>query len=66
MENWGIITLRESAMLFDPKTGSASDQKLVAMIVNHEVAHQVEFINCIPVSKQKSFKNQTFRNRKRY
>ncbi|CAH3161876.1 unnamed protein product [Porites lobata] len=40
MENWGIITFRESALLFDPITGSAADQKLVAMIVNHEVAHQ--------------------------
>lgn len=60
MENWGIITFRESAMLFDPITGSAADQKLVAMIVNHEVAHQVEFINCIPGSKKKSLKSQTF------
>lgn len=53
MENWGIITFRESAMLFDPITGSAADQKLVAMIVNHEVAHQVEFLNCIPGLKKK-------------
>lgn len=43
MENWGLVTFRESAMLFDPDTGSAADQKLVAMIVNHEFAHQV---NC--------------------
>lgn len=57
MENWGIITFRESAMLFDPITGSAADQKLVAMIVNHEVAHQVEFFNCIPGSKKKSSKS---------
>ena len=60
MENWGIITFRESALLFDPITGSAADQKLVAMIVNHEVAHQVEFFNCIPGSKKKFFKPQTF------
>jgi len=52
MENWGIITFRESAVLFDPITGSAADQKLVTMIVNHEVAHQVEFFNCIPGSKK--------------
>lgn len=42
MENWGLVTFRESAMLFDPATGSAADQRLVAMIVDHESAHQVE------------------------
>lgn len=42
MENWGLVTFRESAMLFDPATGSAADQRLVAMIVDHEFAHQVE------------------------
>ena len=50
MENWGLVTFRESAMLFDPATGSAADQKLVAMIVNHEFAHQVESHPFIPVT----------------
>ena len=54
MENWGIITFRESALLFDPITGSAADQKLVAMIVNHEVAHQVEFSTVFQVQRKKS------------
>lgn len=42
MENWGLVTFRESAMLFDPATGSPADQKLVVMIVDHEFAHQVK------------------------
>ena len=41
MENWGLVTFRESAVLFDPSTGSVADKKLVTMIVNHELAHQV-------------------------
>ena len=52
MENWGIITFRESALLFDPITGSTADQKLVAMIVNHEVAHQVEFSTVFQVQRK--------------
>ncbi|PFX20498.1 Endoplasmic reticulum aminopeptidase 1 [Stylophora pistillata] len=40
MENWGLVTFRESAVLFDPDTGSVGDKKLVTMIVNHELAHQ--------------------------
>lgn len=44
MENWGLVTFRESAVLFDPSTGSVADKKLVTMIVNHELAHQVRAI----------------------
>ena len=42
MENWGLVTFRESAVLFDPGTGSIADKKLVTMIVDHELAHQVK------------------------
>ncbi len=42
MENWGLVTFRESAVLFDSRTGSVADKKLVTMIVDHELAHQVE------------------------
>lgn len=42
MENWGLVTFRESAVLFDPTTGSVADKKLVTMIVDHELAHQVQ------------------------
>jgi len=45
MENWGLVTFRESAVLFDSSTGSVADKKLVTMIVDHELAHQVRLIN---------------------
>ncbi len=41
MENWGLLTFRESFLLADEKTSSAHDKQNVALIVAHEVAHQV-------------------------
>lgn len=40
MENWGLITYRETALLFDPLKSSASSQHRVASVVAHELAHQ--------------------------
>jgi aminopeptidase N len=40
MENFGAITYRETAMLVDPGTASVAAQKLVAIDVAHEMAHQ--------------------------
>jgi len=40
MENFGAITYRETALLIDPKTASIAAQKLVAIDVAHEMAHQ--------------------------
>jgi len=40
MENWGLITYRESLLLVDPKNSSAQTQQRIAIIVAHEVAHQ--------------------------
>ncbi|XP_062398899.1 endoplasmic reticulum aminopeptidase 2 [Sardina pilchardus] len=40
MENWGLNTYRETALLFDPSTSSASDQLWVTMVIGHELAHQ--------------------------
>lgn len=39
MENWGLITYRESALLVSPQTTPASIQ-YVASVVCHELAHQ--------------------------
>lgn len=40
MENWGLITYREVALLADPKTTSISSKRYVAMVVAHELSHQ--------------------------
>lgn len=41
MENWGLMTFRENLLLFDPKSGNAFDKQLVAIVIAHEMAHQV-------------------------
>ena len=40
MENWGLVTYREIALLADPKTASISTKQYVAMVVAHELSHQ--------------------------
>ena len=41
MEHWGLITYRETALLFSPKDSAQVDKMGIATIINHEVAHQV-------------------------
>uniref|UniRef100_A0A8C7L8A7 Aminopeptidase n=1 Tax=Oncorhynchus kisutch TaxID=8019 RepID=A0A8C7L8A7_ONCKI len=40
MENWGLITFRETSLLYDPTTSSASDRLWVTKVIAHELAHQ--------------------------
>nr|XP_031529084.1 endoplasmic reticulum aminopeptidase 2 isoform X2 [Vicugna pacos] len=40
MENWGLITYRETSLLFDPKTSSTSDKLWITEVIAHELAHQ--------------------------
>ncbi|NXX54251.1 ERAP1 aminopeptidase, partial [Scopus umbretta] len=40
MENWGLTTYRESALLYDPEKSSASSRLWITMVVAHELAHQ--------------------------
>jgi aminopeptidase N len=40
MENWGLITFREQAMLVDPKNTSLIMKQYVANVVAHELTHQ--------------------------
>ncbi|XP_050688572.1 aminopeptidase N-like [Eriocheir sinensis] len=40
MENWGLITYRETAMLYDPMVSSVHNKQRVATVVVHELAHQ--------------------------
>ena len=39
MENAGLVTFREVALLLDPATASLAQQKRVAEVVTHELAH---------------------------
>ena len=40
MENWGLITYRETALLFKDGVSSASNKQRIAIVVSHELAHQ--------------------------
>ncbi|OFW10538.1 MAG: hypothetical protein A3H27_08790 [Acidobacteria bacterium RIFCSPLOWO2_02_FULL_59_13] len=40
MENWGLVTYRETALLVDPQNSSAAARQRVAEVVDHELAHQ--------------------------
>jgi len=40
MENWGLVTYRESCILVDPLNTSESSKQWVAIVVCHETAHQ--------------------------
>jgi puromycin-sensitive aminopeptidase len=39
MENLGLVTYRETALLVDPKTASHMEMERVASVVDHEIAH---------------------------
>jgi len=40
MENWGLITFRETALLYNKKQASSINKQYVATVVAHELAHQ--------------------------
>ncbi|XP_078468924.1 endoplasmic reticulum aminopeptidase 1-like isoform X1 [Lampetra planeri] len=40
MENWGLITYRETALLLSPKASGVRDTLWVAQVIAHELAHQ--------------------------
>lgn len=40
MENWGLITYREIALLVDPKKTSIASRQYVATVIAHELSHQ--------------------------
>ena len=39
MENWGCITYRETALLYDPENSDANTQQFIVEVVAHEMAH---------------------------
>lgn len=40
MENWGLITYREIALLADPQTTGISSRRYIATVIAHELSHQ--------------------------
>jgi len=40
MENWGLLTFRETALLFHPSEGTVRSKQYVSILVAHEIAHQ--------------------------
>jgi aminopeptidase N len=40
MENWGLITYRETTLLADPATTSISSKHYIATVIAHELSHQ--------------------------
>ncbi|KAF6129876.1 glutamyl aminopeptidase [Phyllostomus discolor] len=40
MENWGLITYRETNLLYDPQESASSNKQRVASVVAHELVHQ--------------------------
>ncbi|XP_076880958.1 aminopeptidase N-like isoform X2 [Brachyhypopomus gauderio] len=39
MENWGLVTYRESVLLYDPQISSTKDKEVVVTVISHELAH---------------------------
>ncbi|AWP08987.1 putative aminopeptidase N-like [Scophthalmus maximus] len=39
MENWGLVTYRETKLLYDPSTSSNRNKETTATIIAHELAH---------------------------
>uniref|UniRef100_A0A3Q3X670 Aminopeptidase n=1 Tax=Mola mola TaxID=94237 RepID=A0A3Q3X670_MOLML len=39
MENWGLVTYRETALLYDPIFSSIANKERVATVISHELAH---------------------------
>ena len=40
MENWGLVTYRETCLLVDPQNTSSIRKQYIALVVAHELAHQ--------------------------
>ncbi len=40
MENWGLVTYRETALLADPDTTSLASKEYIATVIAHELSHQ--------------------------
>lgn len=39
MENWGLVTYRETALLYDPNLSSTGNKERIVTVISHELAH---------------------------
>ena len=44
MENWGLINYRETALLYEEGVSTVYNRQRIAVVVSHELAHQVNKI----------------------
>jgi aminopeptidase N len=40
MENWGLVTYRETDLLFNPLRDQITNKRRISTVVSHELAHQ--------------------------
>lgn len=52
MEHWGLITYRETNMLYNAQEASPANQQRVATVVAHEISHQVSRVRGTCISNQ--------------
>lgn len=45
MENWGLVTYRENALLYDNTYSSIGNKERVVTVIAHELAHQVPTVS---------------------
>jgi aminopeptidase N len=41
MENWGLITFKETSLLCSDEESSVNDRRRVNAVISHELAHMV-------------------------
>lgn len=39
METWGLVTYRETNLLYDPTVSSTANKQRIAAVIGHEFAH---------------------------
>lgn len=55
MEHWGLITYRETALLYDEDAVSSYGKERVALVISHELAHNVSaLVNSLHVVRNQN------------